>query len=92
MSRPKKFAERTVVAFPADTFAEIAKLSLEGEDRTDFIRAAVELEASIRALDIYPDLRSHLMANETVADFCIKAIRKAVAQRKRALSENAADE
>jgi hypothetical protein len=86
MARPKKFAERTVLSFPADTFDAITRLAGESEDRSAFIRTAVELEIALRSLDGYDDLKAHLLANESIADFCLKAITRAVAQRKAALA------
>jgi hypothetical protein len=60
----------------------------EREDRSDFVRIAVELETAIRSLDVYADLKAHLLANETVEDFCLKAITRALAQRKAALASD----
>jgi hypothetical protein len=87
MARPKQFSDRTTLAFPPGTFAAVANLTLPGEDKSDFIRAAVELEVAIRKLGIYEELRQHLTTNETVRDFCARAVKRAVLQRKAALAE-----
>lgn len=56
--------------------------------KSDFIWAAVELKVSLRKSPGYEDLAAHLLANETVRDFCLKAILRAVAQRKVALADD----
>jgi len=88
MARPKQFSDRTTLAFPPGTFTAIAAVTTATEDKSDFIRAAVELELSLRQSPGYKDLVAHLLANETVHDFCMKAILRAVAQRKAALSDD----
>lgn len=87
MARPKKFADRAVIAFPEGTFVSIARVLGAAEDRSDFLREAAGLELAIRELDIYPDLLAHLITNETFIDFCKKAVRQAVVKRVAALSE-----
>lgn len=86
MARPKQFSDRTTLAFPPGTFASIADLIGTSEDKSDFIRAAVELELALRRLPAFEDLKAHLLQNETVADFCLKAVARAIAQRKAALA------
>ena len=49
MGRKKQWAEDMQARFPEGTFARIADLLEEGEDRTDFVRAAVEREIQARA-------------------------------------------
>lgn len=44
MPRPKRYVETTLIAFVAGTFRRIERLLGAGEDRTNFIRAAVERE------------------------------------------------
>lgn len=44
MGRKKRWAEDMVARFAAGTFARIAAVLAEGEDRTDFIREAAERE------------------------------------------------
>ena len=87
MARPKEFERRIQVRFPAETVSAMQKVARDKEDRSDFVRAAVDTEIAIRQLDIYEDLRGHLMANETIHEFCAKAIKRAVLQRKAALAE-----
>jgi hypothetical protein len=89
MGRPKKFAERTVVAFQERSFERIAAAAEPFEDRTDFIRGAVEKELGLRQSDFYDDLKRYLLANENAVDFCLDAIRDAVARRKAAILESA---
>jgi len=86
MPRPKQFADRATLAFPPGTFAKIAEVIAAEEDRSDFVRAAVEGAISLRRSPAYADLKAHLLANETVEEFCLKAIARAVAQRKAALA------
>ena len=44
MGRKKKWSEDMVARFPDGTFDRIHKVLEEGEDRTDFVREAVERE------------------------------------------------
>lgn len=48
MGRPRKWAEDMQARFPAGTFDRVAAVLSEGEDRTDFVRAAVERELQRR--------------------------------------------
>lgn len=48
MGGRRKFVERTVMSFVAGTFARIEAVIGPGEDRTDFIREAVERELARR--------------------------------------------
>ncbi len=89
MARPKKFAQRVLVALSEQTLAALRAVQGTDEDRSDFIREAVDLEIAIRKLDVYPDLRAHLLANESFADFCGKAVRRAVLNRKTSLANEA---
>lgn len=42
--RPKLWAENMTTRFALGTFARVAAVLVEGEDRTDFVRVAVEHE------------------------------------------------
>ncbi|MBO4228365.1 YlcI/YnfO family protein [Bradyrhizobium neotropicale] len=44
MGRTKRWAEDMQARFPEGTFARIEAVLAEGEDRTDFVREAVERE------------------------------------------------
>lgn len=44
MGRKKRWAEDMQAQFSKGTFARVAELLSEGEDRTDFVRDAVERE------------------------------------------------
>jgi hypothetical protein len=44
MARPKKFVEEMVARFMAGTFARIAGVLRDGEDRADLVRDAVDAE------------------------------------------------
>lgn len=44
MGRKKQWAEDMQARFPEGTFERISAVLLEGEDRTDFVRVAVERE------------------------------------------------
>jgi hypothetical protein len=48
MGRKKQWAEDMQARFPEGTFAAIAPLLEKGEDRTDFVRAAVDREIKRR--------------------------------------------
>jgi predicted DNA-binding protein len=48
MGRKKMWAEDMVARFPEGTFDRIDALKDEGEDRTDFVREAVEREIKRR--------------------------------------------
>lgn len=86
MARPKQFSDRTTLAFPPGTFTAIEGVIEQGEDRSDLIRGAVEKEVALRRSAFYADLTSHLLVNESIEEFCLKAIAKAVAQRKAAVA------
>lgn len=87
MARPKKFARRTLVRLTELQIKEIGEVLGEKEDRSDFLRNAADREIAIRRLDVYGDLIGYLTANETVTDFCAKAVRQAVLKRIAALTE-----
>jgi len=46
--RPRQWAENMVARFPAGTFKRIKKMLGKDEDRTDFVREAVERELKRR--------------------------------------------
>ena len=48
MGRKKQWSEDMVARFPEGTFAAITELLDKGEDRTDFVRAAVAREIKRR--------------------------------------------
>ncbi len=48
MGRIKRWAEDMQARFPEGTFARIAAVLVDGEDRTDFVRKAVEKEIESR--------------------------------------------
>ena len=48
MGRRKQWSEDMQARFPEGTFARIAELLTGDEDRTDFVRAAVEREIETR--------------------------------------------
>lgn len=66
---------------PTAALAAITDLLADREDRSDFLREATELEIAIRSLDVYPELLGYLTANESLADFCARAVRQAAEQR-----------
>ena len=88
MARPKQFSDRTTMAFPPGTFAAIEDVTGKDEDRSELIRAAVEREVALRRSAFYSDLKVHLLVNESIGDFCLKAIARAVAQRKAAVADD----
>ena len=48
MSRPRQWDENMTARFPKGTFKRIEAVLQENEDRTDFVRAAVERELKRR--------------------------------------------
>ena len=48
MGRKKQWAEDMQARFPEGTFARISAVLSDGEDRTDFVREAVERELKRR--------------------------------------------
>jgi hypothetical protein len=48
VGRKMEFPDKCIAALPPQTFARIKAASKPGEDRTDFIRAAVEAELKRR--------------------------------------------
>ena len=46
--RPRLWADKMVASFPEGMFRRIAAISIEGEDRTDFVRSAVLREVARR--------------------------------------------
>ncbi|MDD2860340.1 MAG: hypothetical protein PHI71_04610 [Acidiphilium sp.] len=81
MARPKLFAQRIMVRLSEPTLTSIQRLLGEKEDRSDFLRQAAELEIAIRSLDNYAELNEYLITNETLVEFCAKAVRQAAARR-----------
>ena len=53
VGRKKRWAEDMQARFPEGTFERITAVLNEGEDRTDFVRSAVEAELKRREKDIY---------------------------------------
>lgn len=51
MGRTKQWAENMQARFPAGTFEKINATLAPGEDRTDFVRAAVDREIKRRERD-----------------------------------------
>ncbi|MDD2860339.1 MAG: hypothetical protein PHI71_04605 [Acidiphilium sp.] len=52
-----------------------------GEDRSDFIRASALLLVAVRNTGVLETLSAHLMANETLENFCANAVHRAVLHR-----------
>lgn len=48
VGRPPLWSENMQARFAAGTFARVAKVLADGEDRTDFVRKAVEAELAKR--------------------------------------------
>ncbi len=85
-------AERVVVRLPTPAVKAIPSLLADHEDRSDFMREAAELEIAIRSLDVYPELLGYLTANESLAEFCARAVRQAAQRRIKMLKENIAED
>ena len=92
MGRGKMDARAINVLLPTVALAAIPDLLREREDRSEFLREAVELEIAIRSLDVYPELLGYLTANESLADFCARAVRQAAQRRIKMLKENIAED
>jgi hypothetical protein len=52
--RPRQWAQDMQARFPAGTFERIKRVLGEDEDRTDFVRTAVEHELKRRGLSTKP--------------------------------------
>lgn len=87
MARPKIFDRRIIVRFDDTTLTQIEGLAHAGEDRSAFIRAAVELETAIRRAVPYDDLNRILTGEETLHEFCVQAIRRHIERRKRLIAD-----
>lgn len=87
MARPKKFDRRIHVRLDDTTLSLIETLSHPGEDRSDYLRAAVELETAIRQSVSYDELNQVLTGSETLQEFCAQAIRRHIARRKRLIAD-----
>ena len=92
MGRRKMDARAINVLLPTVALAAIPDLLREREDRSEFLREAVELEIAIRSLDVYPELLGYLTANESLAEFCARAVRQAAQRRIKMLKENIAED
>lgn len=92
MGRRKMDARAINVLLPTVALAAISDLLREREDRSEFLREAVELEIAIRSLDVYPELLGYLTANESLAEFCARAVRQAAQRRIKMLKENIAED
>ena len=92
MGRRKMDARAINVLLPTVALAAIPGLLREREDRSEFLREAVELEIAIRSLDVYPELLGYLTANESLAEFCARAVRQAAQRRIKMLKENIAED
>jgi hypothetical protein len=57
VGRKKRWAEDMQARFPEGTFERIAAVLRDGEDRTDFVRAAVEREIKRREQKPRPPTR-----------------------------------
>lgn len=73
----------TLVNFriPDEEHELIPSLLADREERSGFLRAATTLEIAIRSLDVYPRLLACLTANETITEFCARAVRVAAERR-----------
>lgn len=65
MGRKKRWAEDMQARFPDGTFSRIASVLAAGEDRTDFVRAAVENELRRRESSTESRIGSDGDVNET---------------------------
>ena len=85
-------AERVVVRLPTPTLKAIPALLADREDRSDFMREAADLEIAIRSIDVYPELLGYLTANETLTEFCARAVRQAAQRRINMLKDPEGDD
>lgn len=86
MARPKRFVDKTMVRFPANTFEEIDLVLTPGEDRADLVRRAVDREISFRRTGLHTDVEPFLMKGEDEFEFFNNAIRRALEARRAILA------
>jgi len=86
MARPKRFVDKTMIRFPANTFQEIDRFLGPGEDRADLIRVAVDREVSFRRAGLHTDVQPFLMKGEDELEFFNNAIRRALEARRAILA------
>lgn len=86
MARPKRFIDKTMVRFPANTFEEIDLVLTPGEDRADLVRRAVDREISFRRAGLHTDVQPFLMKGEDELEFFNNAIRRALEARRAMLA------
>lgn len=81
MAYSKKFDQRIMVRFKDETLARIQSQLQGREDRSEYIREAVEVLAAIRDGNTWSDLTGILIASEKPDEFIAKAVKKAIKRR-----------
>lgn len=82
MARPKRLTAKTTLRLDQSTLERIDRVLTDDEDRAVFIRAGTERELSFREAKILSAAQEYVFRNETVTEFCIAAIRRAIENRR----------
>ncbi|MDD2765499.1 MAG: hypothetical protein PHE83_16175 [Opitutaceae bacterium] len=82
MARPKRLTVETTLRLDAGTVERLDKALGDGENRSQFIRAAIEDAIALREVGLPGDAREVLFANESLIEFCASAIRRLIEARR----------
>ena len=90
MARPKRLTIETTLRLDASTVKRLDKALSDGENRAQFIRAAIEEAIAFREAGLPGDAKDVLFANESLIQFCANAIRRSIEARRSIIeTENA---
>ncbi|WP_319612577.1 hypothetical protein [Acidiphilium acidophilum] len=82
MARPKRLTAKTTLRLDQSTLERIDRVLTDDEDRAVFIRSGTERELSFREAKLISAVQEYVFRNESVTDFCITAIKRAIENRR----------
>jgi len=82
MARPKRLTIETTLRLDGASAERIDRLIGDGENRATFIRSAIERELALREAGIPTTAKNYLFANETLNQFCVNAVMRAIDGRR----------
>lgn len=82
MARPKRLTTETTLRLSAETLERMDKTLHDGENRAQFIRAAIDDAIAFREAGVPADAKDILFANESLIQFCVNAIRRSIEGRR----------
>jgi len=82
MARPKRLTIETTLRLDAASVERIDHLISDEENRATFIRGAIELALALREAEIPGTAKNYLFANETMNQFFVNAIMRAIDGRR----------